>query len=135
MLPIISTTTKSTQLRNNIILVYWLQTWVYLSINLIWSKIESATKRNILIRQMYVVLKNKVSNIDNVTWHLTAAIVENKHHVLHLAHLSRYLIWVRAMGLNATFNNSSAISWRSVLLVGETRVPPICRKSLTNFII
>ena len=24
---------------------------------------------------------------------------------------------------NATFNNISAISWRSVLLVGETRVP------------
>jgi len=27
------------------------------------------------------------------------------------------------MVFNATFNNSSAISWRSVLLVEETRVP------------
>jgi len=34
------------------------------------------------------------------------------------------------------FNNISVISWRSVVLVGETRTrgkPPICRKSLTNF--
>ena len=29
---------------------------------------------------------------------------------------------VRAMVLNATFNNISAISWRSVLLVEETEV-------------
>ncbi len=29
---------------------------------------------------------------------------------------------VRAMVLNATFNNISAISWRSVLLVEETGV-------------
>ena len=27
------------------------------------------------------------------------------------------------MMLNSTFNNISVISWRSVLLVGETRVP------------
>ena len=30
---------------------------------------------------------------------------------------------VMIMMLNATFNNISVISWRSVLLVGETRVP------------
>jgi hypothetical protein len=38
---------------------------------------------------------------------------------------------------NATFNNISVISWRSVLLVEETGVPwekPPCRKSLTNLI-
>jgi hypothetical protein len=33
------------------------------------------------------------------------------------------------MVFNATFNNISVISWRSVL-----RKPPTCRKSLTNFI-
>jgi hypothetical protein len=49
------------------------------------------------------------------------------------------------MVLNATFNNISDISWRSVLLVeypekgsegnrSARRKPPICRKSLTNFI-
>ena len=32
-------------------------------------------------------------------------------------------LWVMAMVLNATFNNLSDISWRSVLLVEETRVP------------
>ena len=46
-------------------------------------------------------------------------------------------IWF--MVSNATFNNSSAILWRSVLLVEESGVPgdkpPTCRKSLTNFII
>jgi hypothetical protein len=42
------------------------------------------------------------------------------------------------MVFNATFNNSSVISWRSVLLVeigGHVwRKPPTCRKSLTNYI-
>ena len=46
--------------------------------------------------------------------------------------------WVKAMVLNATFNNISVISWWSVLLVEETGVPgekpSTCRKSLTNFI-
>ena len=32
-------------------------------------------------------------------------------------------IGVRVMVLNATFNNISVISWRSVLLVEETEVP------------
>ena len=42
------------------------------------------------------------------------------------------------MVFNATFTNISAISWRSVLLVEEARVPGennlTWRKSLTNFI-
>ena len=42
------------------------------------------------------------------------------------------------MVLNATFNNISIISWRSVLLVEETGVPgensPTCCKSSANFI-
>jgi len=42
------------------------------------------------------------------------------------------------MVFNATFNNISVTSWRSVLLVEENRStrrnPPTCRKSLTNFI-
>jgi len=37
---------------------------------------------------------------------------------VHIHHLS-----VRVMVLNATFNNISVISWRSVLLVEETGVP------------
>jgi len=32
-------------------------------------------------------------------------------------------IWIRIMEFNATSNNISVISWRSVLLVEETRVP------------
>jgi hypothetical protein len=41
----------------------------------------------------------------------------------------------RVMVFNATFNNISAIPWRSVLFMGETgRKPPTCRKSLTNLI-
>jgi hypothetical protein len=43
----------------------------------------------------------------------------------------------RGMVFNVTFNNISAISWRSVLFVEETggstrRKPPTCRKSLTK---
>ena len=46
------------------------------------------------------------------------------------------LVWF--MVFNTTFNNISAISWQSVLLVEETAIAgektPTCRKSLTNFI-
>ena len=49
-------------------------------------------------------------------------------------------LFVCLIMFNATFNNISVISWRSVLLVEETRVPPenqvpSWRMSLTNFII
>jgi hypothetical protein len=36
--------------------------------------------------------------------------------------LNQFIIWVRVMVFNATFNNISVISWLSVLLVEETRV-------------
>jgi hypothetical protein len=36
------------------------------------------------------------------------------------------------MVFNATFNNISIISWRSVLLTEETGKPPTYRKSLIN---
>ena len=35
------------------------------------------------------------------------------------------IVFVSVIVLNATFNNISAISWRSVLLVEETRVPEV----------
>ena len=41
---------------------------------------------------------------------------------------------VRVMVFNATFNNISVISWRSVWLVEETRVPGEDRWPVTNFI-
>jgi hypothetical protein len=48
---------------------------------------------------------------------------------------NRVRVMLRAIVLNATFNNISVISWRSVSLVGDTqRKPPTCCKSLTNFI-
>ena len=34
---------------------------------------------------------------------------------------------------NATFNNISVITWRSVLLVEETGVPPSCHKVTDKF--
>jgi len=34
-----------------------------------------------------------------------------------------YILKVRVMKFNATFNNISVISWQSVLLVEETGVP------------
>ena len=43
-------------------------------------------------------------------------------------------VWIGLfMVFNATFINISVISWRSVLLVGETGVPT-CRESLTNLV-
>ena len=47
----------------------------------------------------------------------------------------QYFLRERIMEFNATFNNIWVISWRLVLLVGETRRKPLnCRKSMTNFI-
>jgi hypothetical protein len=46
----------------------------------------------------------------------------------------RYFGLVGFMVFNATFNNTSVISWQSILLVEETRMPRVIRKSLTNFI-
>ena len=49
--------------------------------------------------------------------------------------LKTVITCVSAMALNATFNNSSVISWWSVLLIEETRKKtPTCHKSLTTFI-
>ena len=52
-----------------------------------------------------------------------------------------FLLWRKSLGLvslvgfivfNATFNNISAISWRSVLLVEETGVPGKNQRSVTS---
>ena len=42
------------------------------------------------------------------------------------------IIWFGFMVFYATFNNISAISWRSVLLVEETRVPVENHRSVTS---
>ena len=45
------------------------------------------------------------------------------------------LVWIWM--LNVTFNNILVISWRSILLVGETRVPGVNHRpvaNLTNFV-
>jgi len=63
------------------------------------------------------------------------------YHLLKSVHINivTNIRWILNFGFrfrvfNATFNNISVISWRSVLLVEETgvpgRKPPICRKSL-----
>ena len=51
-------------------------------------------------------------------------ILQNKGHTLNERidiEEQRVLVWFKVF--NATFNNISAISWRSVLLVEETGVP------------
>jgi hypothetical protein len=53
---------------------------------------------------------------------------------LHVFWCMEWVLWV--VMLNAIFNNSSVIPWRSVLLEEDSRVPGkplICCKSLTNF--
>jgi hypothetical protein len=46
-----------------------------------------------------------------------------KTHLIQLSTLSYLVVGVRVIVFNATFNNISVISWRSVLLVEETAVP------------
>ena len=61
-------------------------------------------------------------------------------HCLYQSNTICLIQWNKGiMVFNATFNDISVISWRSVLLVEETGVPGVnnvrtCRKSLTNFI-
>jgi hypothetical protein len=42
---------------------------------------------------------------------------------MYNAYLRKYMVVVVVMVFNATFNNISAISWWSVILVEETGVP------------
>jgi hypothetical protein len=46
-----------------------------------------------------------------------------KNTVWLLLTVNLVMTWVRFIVLNATFNNISAITWRSVLMVEETGVP------------
>ena len=43
-------------------------------------------------------------------------------HVFHLI-IGQIMVWFKFMVFNATFNNISVISWWSVILVEEIRVP------------
>ena len=43
-----------------------------------------------------------------------------------------YRVMVRVIMFNATFNNVSVISWRSVFFVEETRVPEKNHRPTTN---
>ena len=48
--------------------------------------------------------------------------------------ISQTGLGIRAMVFNATFNNISVISWRSVLLVEETAIPGYNNRPDTHFI-
>ena len=64
--------------------------------------------------------------------------INDYHLIIFLTSFSKLSDRVRVMVFNATFNNISVISWKSVLLVEENGVylekPPTCCKSLTHFI-
>jgi hypothetical protein len=53
------------------------------------------------------------------------------HRLLHTVFYYESLVWI--MVLNATFNNISVISWWSVLLVEETRVPGENNRPVANY--
>ena len=61
-----------------------------------------------------------LSNIDMVPYH---AFRFQHHDNLNMNEPFAFENWGWVMVFNATFNNISVISWRSVLLVEETRVP------------
>jgi len=48
------------------------------------------------------------------------------------AYLNRSLMFVCLMVFNATFNNISVISWRSVLLVEETGEPGVTYRPVAS---
>jgi hypothetical protein len=79
--------------------------------------------------------------LKNLSWLLlmfSSLQIYTCYHCYMLKCSSHIPVFVWFMVFNATFNNISAISCRSVLLVEETgvsrRKPPTSPKSLTNFI-
>ena len=136
------------------IFVYITQTILFFHHNIIYSK--SAVYNNLddtgarpcftsisLVQGQQVKKKRKKSSLK----HISYSFVFTFHHNIHNQTIQRpfllvtsitYQRWVRIMVFNATFNNISVISWRTVLIGGGIRInrrkPPTCRKSLTNFI-
>jgi len=67
----------------------------------------------------YIHRKEKCVSIDIIT---TATIVHNNILIPVISSVINYFIRVRVIFFNIAFNNISAISWGSVLLVEETGV-------------
>ena len=67
--------------------------------------------------------KNQNNHIVGTVPKLERKIVEIGGKSIPITHI--YMTWlgVRIMIFNGTFNNISVMSWRSVLMVEETRVP------------
>ena len=66
----------------------------------------------------------KIHNTEGNLYITMLSSVQNIKLVLQIIKkMSGQWVRVRAMVFNATFNNISDISWQSVLLVDETRVP------------
>ena len=62
--------------------------------------------------------------------HRKHALSESKIDILAIIVISKREVW--AVVFNATFNNISTISWRSVLLVEETGVPRENRRTVAS---
>ena len=99
------------------------------------------SNKKLHIQQINRINRHKASGSDELNIICYAEMyMHTKHHsIYNLTYVScvcLFFCFVYLMVFNATFNNISVISWRSVLLVEETggprRKPPTCRKSLTN---
>ena len=91
-------------------------------LSFLWHKIL------VLIFNMYVYLKHLTHfkfGLFIVVYRYVFQLLYNMHIIMTSRLLRRreWLVFVCLMVLNATFNNISVISWRSVLLVEETGGP------------
>ena len=72
-------------------------------------------------------------------WWINCCLTPSSKYFIHIQNghwgqiLDTYLIRVRFMVFNSTFNNISVISWRSVLLVEETGVSGENRQPVTSY--
>jgi len=72
------------------------------------------------------------SNISHCTWSYRFTNDISRGHRINCIYLGGYR--VGAMVFNTTFNNISVISWRSVLLVEESRIPgENCRPAASHW--
>ena len=75
-------------------------------------------------RQIHYNVTEKNNNVRFEVLHV--------HYRLYRSKSDKNRVRVRVVVFNATFNNISVISWRSVLLVEETRVPEENHRPVTS---
>ena len=98
--------------------IIWQMTWIFPNAQNTVGPADNCFNHIIVSNNLLYQLKYCVHTC---FWYILADMLRLYLAVLSIAFY--YIMGVRVMVFNATFNDNSVIPWRSVLLVEETRVP------------